>query len=202
MVDIQDGLTCKLLAVGTTSFTFSVEWKPDVKFPEEQLSLMCKRDPDQHWWDDIAGLYLNPANKVGIYMNDCFPIEGGITHGKATFEVLDQYIPSLYRERMALSEKVFFGVTIPDPNFTGLEALEKELRAMAPEELREYDKRLEESLKAPIPAVESTASPTRRAENQDDGQGEGHGKSNRLWLILVLVPIILAVVYFVRRARP
>jgi len=200
MVDMQNGLTPTLLSVGPTSFTFSVEWTPDVKFPEEQLYLMSKPDAETPWWSVIAVLYLNPANKVGIYVDDCFPVEGGIAHGKATFEVLDQYIPSLYREESNFAEKAFFSVEIPDPNYTGLEELEKELRAMTPEELREYDKRLEESLKAPMPAAEATASPTSRMENQDDGQSEGQKKTNRLWLYLgILLGVFCIAFYCVRK---
>jgi hypothetical protein len=61
MVDLQNGLTCKFLEIGTTSFTFSVEWPLDVEIPNG-LRLRGRLDPDD-LWSFMRELVLDPEQK-------------------------------------------------------------------------------------------------------------------------------------------
>ena len=216
-VNLDDRLTVTMLNVGTTSFTFSVEWSPDVEFPEGVLNLMSKLDTKEPWWDNAVGLFINPTDRAGDHSNEYysrFPVEGGFTHGKAIFEILDGTFPDLYQEEMALASKITFSVTIPDPNFTGLEGIEEKLRKMTPDELQEFTKQLDEELKAPIKSI------TEQVTTVEDGQsgavppepphpGKVEGERPRepnapvghAWLYLAILPLVLAALWLLRRRK-
>ncbi|MCL1921542.1 MAG: hypothetical protein FWG50_10800, partial [Kiritimatiellaeota bacterium] len=115
-VDMQNGLTCQLLVVGTNSFTFSVEWTPDVEFPEGLLCLMGNFDVDTPWWSYLLDLGLNPAQ------------------GKATFEVRYDALPwyAWEDDKARLEQQAFFHVVVPDPNEANawiIEEVRKEMEA-------------------------------------------------------------------------
>ena len=103
MINLQDGLTCTLLDVGTTSFTFSVEWSLETEAPNRWLFLMGKLDLEPEVWSGLITLEINPDQ------------------GNATFEIRYDALPWYYFdfERPLFEQKAFFSVIESDPNTPG-----------------------------------------------------------------------------------
>jgi len=201
MVDLKNGLTTELLAVGPTSITISVEWPLDVR-PYGDIAcfgLMGKTNIEERGWHYLQ---LMGADQ---------------TKGKIIREVLYEDTGWHYLGKSANFEgKAWFAVRVPAPanaivsvGFRGLyeeddeiddeeferdqrEALEeweretRDLSAPSPE-LREAYERLKagESVQADevIPEIETVSPPSRI----------------NLWLYVGIVLGVSAAVYFVRR---
>ncbi|MCL1921582.1 MAG: hypothetical protein FWG50_11025 [Kiritimatiellaeota bacterium] len=96
MVDLHNRLTTKLLDVGATSITFSVEWPLDIELPEGWFFLMGKLDIKKRGWHYLECLEVDP------------------TQGKATFEVpYTQLSWSYWEEFKDYQKKAFFAVRVP-----------------------------------------------------------------------------------------
>lgn len=200
MIDRQNGLSPTLLSVGTNSFTFSVEWSPDVKFPEEWLHIMGKLDAEQHWWDNLRTLNLNPANRADLVANGHwhdldFPIEGGLTQGKATFEILYEDLPwsTSEKSKSRLAEKAFFSVVVPDPDDPGWLPSAEEREAIKKQEEEMMRKESEAKAEAPVD--------TGAADGSEEG-GATASPLHRLWPYLAILPCALVLFYLMRRKQP
>ena len=119
MVDVGNGLTCKLLEIGTTSFTFSVEWPLDMKFETGTLDLFGKLDV-RGGWNPLHEIALHPTKREGDdgrYSR--FPVEFDQDQRKATFEIQYNRLLWYIWEREDFEKQAFFHVAIPDPNDMG-----------------------------------------------------------------------------------
>jgi len=97
MVDLHNRLTTKLLDVGTTSITFSVEWPLDVEIDYGWFYLMGKIDIERRGWDFLETLDADQAQ------------------GKTTYEVQYADLSWNYPEddKVDFTAKAFFAVRIP-----------------------------------------------------------------------------------------
>ena len=118
MVNFGSSLTSTLLDVGTTSFTFSVEWSPDIETPGN-LDLIGKLlSGGTQGWNFLYGLDLDLSNReelervVDGSMDSRFPKELDIAQRKAIFEIQYNVIVWCYLERSKtlFLEKAFFSV--------------------------------------------------------------------------------------------
>ena len=194
MIDRNNGLTPTLLSVGSTSFTFSVEWALDLEIPDNRFSLMGMFELDG-WWDSLGNLDVDP------------------TKGKAVFEVPYRHLAwnSFEDSRAKLAKKAFFSVVVLDPNHTGiewiLEEIEKEKKQKEEEEkmlkIEEEKKKKEEAEQ--MQKIEEAQKKKEDAEQmpsvKDEQSREVASSPNRLWLYLAGLPVILALLYLVRRKR-
>ena len=103
MVDVGNGLTSKLLEIGTTSFTFSVEWPLDMKFETGMLDLFGKLNSDSGWSPLTDVVRVDPSK------------------GNATFEIPYNWLiwHHFESERTKFEQKAFFHFGVVDPNDTG-----------------------------------------------------------------------------------
>jgi len=103
MIDVGNGLTSKLLDIGTTSFTFSVEWPLDMKFETGIFFLYGSFDKSDPWWHPVADVRVDPSQ------------------GKATFEIPYNWLLWYHvePERTKFKQKAFFHFGVVDPNDTG-----------------------------------------------------------------------------------
>jgi hypothetical protein len=213
MIDRQNGLTPTLLSVGTNSFTFSVEWTPDVEFPEGWIELMGKLNEDQGWWDSLYDLVVDTEICASTLWHSHYPVEGGVTHGKAIFEVQYASLPWATRDeqKAQLAEKAFFSVVVPDPNEANAWIIEEVRKEMEAE--KNAEKAAREMGQAP---VETTAGQTPDMNGGQSGaippepphpgkvEGERPREPNapvRRWLYLAALPLVLAALYFMRRRK-
>ena len=187
-VDVTNGLHCTLLNVGSTSFTFSVEWSLDLEIPDRWFFLHGKLDMDQVAWDFLTHLNVDP------------------TQGRATFEIIYDHLPwSSWEESKAKLEKqAFFHLIVPDPNDPGW--LPK-----TPEDFGEEEA-------PPVTTAEAEARKVEQAEPQagsvpscveklgmtnDKLETEEPVKTNHAWLYLALaLCAVCAILYALRKKRP
>jgi hypothetical protein len=141
MVDVQNGLTYKLLEIGTTSLTFAVEWPLDMDIPSRQLNLYGKFHMDSEWSGQLT-MEIDPAS------------------GEAIFEIKYESFPWYYPEpeKTKFEQKAFFCFAPTPPDGMGWDG------------------------------------------TWPDDEGEEKPPSrNNLWLYLAILPLALAVFYFLRR---
>ena len=121
MVNFGNEFTSTLLDVGTTSFTFSVEWSPDIETPGK-LDLIGKLlSGGTRGWNPLYELDLDLSNReelervVDGSMDSRFPKEIDIAQRKAIFEVQYNVIVWCYLEpeNAYFLEKAFFSVQLP-----------------------------------------------------------------------------------------
>jgi len=102
MVNTDNGLTSTILDIGTTSFTFRVEWSGKLEIPGDKwLFLMGRRRVDSVW-NFMTGIEVDPAQ------------------GKATIELPYNWLPEEYYDfGKAFKGKAFFHVSAPPADDTG-----------------------------------------------------------------------------------
>ena len=98
MVDLNNRLTTKMLDVGTTSFTFSIEWPLDIKIEYGWLDLIGKLDIQERGWHELTFLKVDR------------------TQGKATFEIQFCNLWDGAEWAKSSEKKAFFAVRIPIPD--------------------------------------------------------------------------------------
>ena len=118
MVNFPTGITNTLLKVGATSFTFSVEWPPNMNIPR-QLTLYGKLQPDSDGWDSLEELEIDPVKKrsvallLGEQWNSSFPVEVYTSQNKAIFEIPYDTLFWNYmgeEKKEAMKKQAFFSV--------------------------------------------------------------------------------------------
>ena len=99
MVDLHNRLTTKLIDVGTTSITISVEWPLDIEIESKWFDLLGKGNIEERGWDYLTFLEFDQ------------------TQGKAMFEILYDEMPWNDFEwlKVRYEKKVFLAVRIPIP---------------------------------------------------------------------------------------
>jgi hypothetical protein len=115
MIDLKNGLTTKLLEIGKTSLTFSVEWKLGVKYEEDTLSLMGKLNIEEQGWNPVQILYLDPTRCRDNDWTSSFPVAFDPAQRKATFEIPYSHIMwyNDEEEKEDFEKKAFFSVRVP-----------------------------------------------------------------------------------------
>ena len=206
MVDLHNRLATKMLDVGTTSFTFSVEWPLDIEIESKWFDFMGKLDIEKRGWDYMTFLEFDQ------------------TQGKAIFEF--QYDGNLwdYNEevKVASKKKAFFAVRIPIPEDSPWgpsrgKYEEDDETDVTRNALPMLDEEPSPTVKVEAPVTEKDVAqvspPPSRNETTDivkpavaDTYNETEPpeeKPNRLWLYLVLpLGVLGAVVYFMRKKAP
>ena len=201
--NLDERLAVTMLDVGTTSFTFSVEWSPDVEFPERQLYLMSKLDTKEPYWDAIAVLYIDPIDRTEDSPHEHYskiPVESGLAHRKAVFEIPDDSFPGLYIEEMTLASKITFSVTIPDPNFTGLESIEAEVRAAALA-VATAEAEVKNAEHAETQVLSMPSREKQLEKSNEELEMEDPAKANNVWLYLLVSFCAICVVLYVLRKK-
>jgi len=94
MINFDTGLTTTILNVGTTSFTFVVEWSPNVDTPRT-LTLMGRLLPETRGWSGLYELEIDKVQSAVAHLDwsSRFPKEVDLKQRKAIFEVLYRVIP-------------------------------------------------------------------------------------------------------------
>lgn len=98
MVDLHNGLTTELLAVGPTSITFSVEMSPQIERDRvPQFYLIGKLDIKKRGWHWLTYLTFEPS------------------HGKSIFEVPYNWLVwyDMDEYKSVFEEKAWFAVRVP-----------------------------------------------------------------------------------------
>jgi len=219
MVDLKNGLTTELLAVGPTSITISVEWPLDMR-PYGDMAcfgLMGKTDINERGWHCLMSFSTDQ------------------TKGKVIREILYEDTSWHYfKETTNFEKKVWFAVRVPAPTdalvgvgFRGMneeddeiddeaferaqrkviEEFNREVAEAALEDTRKWHEALErlppevkeELFKGwslpPLPSRETEGGAEEKEKN-----GEVVSPPNlNLWLYVGIVLGICAVSYFVRR---
>ena len=217
MVDLRNGLTTKLLDVGTTSIVFSVKWPLDMEIKMGYLYLMGKFDIEVRGWSPLKRLETDPEYRVEA-PSTCGPIEIDPARGEAVFEVRYKGMPWYYTDKEKFEKKAFFAVRVPvfrdGPIGTNRGLYEED------DEEDEEDEELLDPAEA-TPATEAngnqvvaTASPPNpeeqleirseeKVEIRDEESGtdaEPHKASNRRWLYIGIALFALcAIFYFLRK---
>ena len=214
MVDLRNGLTTKLLDVGTTSIVFSVKWPLDMEIKMGYLWLMGKFDSEVRGWCPLKRLETDPEYRVEA-ISTCGPIEIDPARGEAVFEVLYDETPWYYRkeEKEKLEKKAFFAVRVPvfrdGPIDTNRGLYEED------DEEDEEDEELLDPAEA-APATEAngnqvvaTASPPNPEEQLEIRDGESGTDTeppqapNRRWVYVGIALFALCTIsYFLRKKRP
>ena len=210
MINFDTGLTTTILEVGTTSFTFVVEWSPDVSIPRT-LTLMGRLLPETRGWSSLEELELDKANSAVAHLDDWysrFPVEFDITRRKATFEIPYRVIPWYHMEpeNLKFAQRAFFSVQWPVEseeewwNVYGSEENEKfgvtayELGIVKKMENQKQEQELDEE-QTPI----SNDKTLKIVVTEDEQDNSMASSPNRLWLYAGIVLLLSAVFYFVRR---
>ena len=119
MLDVQNGLNCKLLDVGTTSFTFSVEWPLDMEIPTGTLDIFYKLHLDSVW-SFAREIVLDPTLREGDDgWVSRFPVEFDLAQRKATFEIQYGVLAKSHLEKEPFEKQAFFHVAVPPADDVG-----------------------------------------------------------------------------------
>jgi hypothetical protein len=189
MFNKENGLTTTMLDIGTTSFTFSVEWQLDTEIPTGTLYLFGNRHMEDSWWSWMCELVLEPT--IIRYDNGLtpYPREYDLIQRKATFEIPYDVLPKEYNDfkNAEFAGKGLFHVGVPPADDTGWlpsrEEMEVELAKIKEEEKERRKKQLEMWKK----------------ESEENRAAASPPSRNHLWLYLAILPLAFAVLYFVRR---
>ncbi|MCL1921580.1 MAG: hypothetical protein FWG50_11015 [Kiritimatiellaeota bacterium] len=201
MVDLHNRLVTKLLDVGTTSITIYVEWPLDMEFDVKWLYLMGKLDIKKRGWHYLECLEVDP------------------TQGKATFEVpYTQLSWSYWEEFKDYQKKAFFAVRVPIPaesNFgvtRGRYEEDDETDVLEGWWLREGNPPTAATTNAEV-SLSSRRGKQLGVKDEESGVGgeesgmegerprEPNAPAGHAWLYLAILPLILAVLYFLRRRK-
>jgi len=188
MVDLRNGLTTTLHEVGTTSFTFTVEWPVNMEIAFGQLCLMGKVNAKARGWNFMRELRVNP------------------TQGKATFEVQYFEIPSSPLKHLDFSKKAFFAVRVPDLT----NSLEGNNRGKYEEDdesdgfevwwTNDVNEEVGNNAEAEE-GKEGRVAASRRAGHGEAEQVAEAPSSHYVWLYLGISAAFCAVLYVVRRKK-
>jgi len=208
MVDLGNRLTTKLLDVGTTSMTIYVEWPLDIEIDYGRFSLMGKLDIEERGWNSLGCLEVDPAQ------------------GNATLEILYDEMAWYYSELFKdFEKKAFFAVRVPIPKDWSmgitrgryeeddetdvLEEDERYWRAWVETRVAELKQAEQGGAQASPPSREESAGnvataslPSAEDETQRlEAVATIDTPPNRLWLYLAILPLILAILYFMRKKK-
>ena len=186
MIDVQNGLTYKLLDIGTTSFTFFVEWPLDTEF-------------DEGGWLDLFGKF-----HIDSGWNPVFSTQVDPTQGKVTLEIPYNWLIwcNFESERAKFEQKAFFQFSVSPPDDMGWLPSREEIE----EELAKIRAEREGMVKPPpaenessggIPAVESGGG--FQPSGQADTTGATAGSRRYLWLCTGIALALCGVFYFLRK---
>jgi len=217
MINFDTGLTTTILEVGTTSFTFVVEWKPDVD-TQRTLTLMGRLLPETRGWSGLHELDLNPANRADLAersggfdgWDSRFPKEIDLDNRKAIFEVQYSIIEWCDPEtgEIYFSRRAFFSVQ------WSVESEEEWWNVYGSEENENFGVTAYE-----LGIVKRTESRTQEQESdekqtpitndetlnivvvEDEQENATASSPNRLWFYAALALLLSAVFYFVRRKK-
>ena len=186
MVDMQNGLTTTMLDVGTTSFTFSVEWAGKLEIPDDKWLFLFANLNEDSWWSFEMGIEVDP------------------TLGKAIVEIPYTWLSEEYYdfENAHFKGKAFFCVSAPPPDDEGClpsrEEIEEELAKIRAEREGMVKPPLaEDKSSGGIPAVESGGGS--QPSGQADTTGATLGSRRYLWLCAGIAFALCAVFYFLRK---
>jgi len=171
MVDLNNGLTTKLLEVGPTSITVSVEWPLDMRPYGDvaQFDLMGKTNIEERGW-----YYLTTIN-------------ADQPQGKAIFELLYDYTSWLnFEESLKFGGKVWFAVRVPAE--TGA-IVQVGARGMYEEDDEEDDEAFERAQKEAIEEF--------YGERKNDEAVAP--PPSCLWFYLAILPVIFVIFCFAWR---
>ena len=102
MIDVQNGLNAKLLEIGTTSFTFFVEWPLGMDIESKWMILFGKFHLDSGW-NGLVTMEIDPLQ------------------GNATFEIEYDAVPWSYfeTEKVKFEQRAFFHFAVQPLDDTG-----------------------------------------------------------------------------------
>jgi len=202
MVPFPNGPTSTMLEIGTTSFTFVIEWASDIS-TLGKLDLVGKLDLDSDAWSALIELDLDSANKTDSFVDwhSRFPTNVDQDQKKATFEILYDEIPWYYMEetKSDFAQRAFFSV-----NFS---VSEEDWRKV----YWNNDMEEEGGESLPVATAEVGVQDGKvkmSSTNREDELGtrdkelgiEDGNKASRLWLCLgILFGMLCTVLYFVRK---
>ena len=204
IVDLGNGLITKLMDVGTTSITFSVEWTPNVEIDHRWLYLMGKLDIEERGWHFLTSLEVDHTQD----------------QGNVAFEVLYEEIswtyPGWAHEYKDFEKKAFFAVRIPAPSDIPLGVSRGKYEEDDETDVFDVQEKTDEE--TPSAEVKQGEAQGRVAANSPNHEGKvelGIGDkelgeeelgiekegANRLWLYLAILSFILALFYFMRKKK-
>jgi len=180
MFNKENGLTTTMLDIGTTSFTFAVEWQLDTEIPTGTLYLFGNRHMEDSWWSWERELVLDQT-QMNPYGNGVsrFPVEYDPVQRKAIFEIHYRILSEEYNDfkNAEFAGKGLFHVSAPPLNDTGWLPSPEEIE----EELAKIRKEREGGAKVEL-------------------KMDVERKSNYLWIYAgILIGMLCAVSYFLRR---
>jgi len=185
MVDMQNRLTYKLLNIGTTSFTFYVEWPLDLEIGGGWLDLFGKLHEDS-WWNPVFCTQIDQS-------------QGNVTL-EIPYKRLTWYLDE--SDWKYFEQKAFFHFAPTPPDDTGWLPSREEIE----EELAKIRAEREGMVKPPpaenessggIPAVESGGG--FQPSGQADTTGATAGDRRYLWLYTAIALALCGVFYFLRK---
>ena len=206
MVNFNSDLTCKLLEIGTTSLTFSVEWSSNIDTPRK-LEFVGKLIPETRGWSALHALDTNLADRERIERlwggswDSRFPKEIDLAQRKAIFEVQYRVIPwnRWKNEREKFAQKAIFTV---GPGISSEEEWDSIYGG--------YDEKKEDppptiaTAEAGVQGGEKTSSSQGKLAKQDgvvveQEKSENKSNPNRLWLYAGILILICVGFYVLRR---
>ncbi|MCL1921581.1 MAG: hypothetical protein FWG50_11020 [Kiritimatiellaeota bacterium] len=204
MVDLGNGLTTKLLDVGTTSMTIYVEWPLDMEFEEGWFHLLGKLEIEERGWHALTFLEFDS------------------TQGKTTFEVPYRQLSWYYPEDetnacKGFEKKAFYAVRMvippdnPEGPFRGKYEEDDETDVQEGWWLREGNPPTVATTNAEV-SLSSRRGKQLGVKDEESGiggeesgmEGERPREPNapvRRWLYLAILPLALAALYFLRRRK-
>ena len=215
MINFDTGLTSTILEIGTTSLTFSVDWKPEVGTPRT-LDLIGRLLPETRGWSGLQELELDQASSAfgdeGWWFR--FPTEVDLVQRKAVFEIPYDAIGwcEWEEEKAKFEQRAFFSVQWPvgteeewwdvygredNENFS-LSAYDLGLVTNAENSVQEQEADVKQTQTAQggIPAKAGVAN----AQGEADEVSTPHQPISNRWLYLgLLLGAVCVMLYFLRK---
>jgi len=186
-VNFDNGITSRILEIGTTSVTFSVECSFGVDVPAK-LDLIGKLNMDWETWNFWGEMNVIPKDGCATVeyrysrFSDSEP-EATMFSQKAFFSLQRSVEPEDWERVWGLEGYGQKGTVEPPINAPFTEAKEDRVTASPPNNEDNLRMRNEEL---------STG-------DDEELEAEKQEKTNRLWLYLAILPFILTILYLIRK---
>jgi len=184
MVNMDNGLTSTMSDIGTTSFTFTVEWSYDLEIPGDKWLFLMGRLDLRDVWSFMAGIEVDPTQR------------------KTTFEIPYCWLPEEYYDfERAFEGKAFFHISVPPPDDTGWIGPRPEEKEETQGNAETEQGEAQVLLSADRQVLTSREGEEKLGIRNEELGIEKQEPTNRLWLYLAVLPFILAVLYLMRRKK-